>query len=77
MLTHLFHPSNQALANMKADWDDKVFHCIPYKESGTAVIGQTDEIQMQLDDHLMKIQVSFKSGCANTNINKARLGLDG
>jgi hypothetical protein len=28
------------------EWADKEFYCIPYKDSGTAVIGQTDEIQV-------------------------------
>eukprot|EP00798_Chlamydomonas_sp_ICE-L_P024707 gene24707-10345_t len=43
------------LTQMKLDWDDKEFHCIPYKDTGTAVVGQTDEIQMMLDDQCMKI----------------------
>ena len=38
----------QALACMKAAWEDKDFHCILYKESGTAIIGQTDEIQVSM-----------------------------
>jgi hypothetical protein len=46
----------RALAKMKEEWGDKEFYCIPYKDSGTAVIGQTDEIQMLLDDQLMKVQ---------------------
>jgi hypothetical protein len=28
------------------EWVDKEFYCIPYKDTGTAVIGQTDEIQV-------------------------------
>jgi len=27
------------------EWAGREFYCIPYKDSGTAVIGQTDEIQ--------------------------------
>ena len=38
----------QALDKMKTEWADRSFHCVPYKDSGTCVIGQTDEIQVWL-----------------------------
>jgi dynein heavy chain len=34
-----------ALAKMKGEWKDKVFYCLPYKDTKTAVVGQTEEIQ--------------------------------
>ncbi|KAG1672242.1 hypothetical protein FOA52_002944 [Chlamydomonas sp. UWO 241] len=46
----------KALAKMKGEWDDKVFHCTPYKETGTHVVGHTDDVQQLLDDQLMKVQ---------------------
>ena len=36
----------KALAKMQAEWGDKFFHCTPYKDTGTAVVGQTDDIQV-------------------------------
>jgi len=42
------------------EWEDKVFYLLPYKDSGTCVVGQTDEIQMLLDDQLMKVG---RGGC--------------
>jgi hypothetical protein len=29
------------------EWEDKEFHCIPYKDSGMCVVGQTDDIQVR------------------------------
>ncbi|GAX77074.1 hypothetical protein CEUSTIGMA_g4520.t1 [Chlamydomonas eustigma] len=45
-----------ALTKMKGEWQDKEFYCLPYKETKTSVVGQTEEIQMLLDDQLMKVQ---------------------
>ena len=46
----------KALENMIGAWDNIDFHCTPYKASEMFVLGQTEEIQMLLDDQLMKIQ---------------------
>ncbi|GLC39959.1 hypothetical protein PLESTM_000973400, partial [Pleodorina starrii] len=45
-----------ALKRMKDDWVGVEFKMVPYKDTGTCVVGHTDEIQMQLDEQLMKIQ---------------------
>lgn len=47
----------QALQKMQDDWVGIEFKMVPYKDTGTCVVGHTDEIQMQLDEQLMKIQV--------------------
>lgn len=46
----------KALEKMVAAWADLEFHCVQYKSSSVHVLGQTEEIQMLLDDQLMKIQ---------------------
>ncbi|KAG2454516.1 hypothetical protein HYH02_000363 [Chlamydomonas schloesseri] len=46
----------RALSRMKEDWVGVEFKMVPYKDTGTHVVGHTDEIQMQLDEQLMKIQ---------------------
>ncbi|GIL64289.1 hypothetical protein Vafri_18269 [Volvox africanus] len=45
-----------ALKRMQDDWVGLEFKMVPYKDTGTCVVGHTDEIQMQLDEQLMKIQ---------------------
>ncbi|GFR46074.1 hypothetical protein Agub_g7539 [Astrephomene gubernaculifera] len=45
-----------ALRRMKQEWEGVVFQMVPYKDTGTYVVGHTDEIQMQLDEQLMKVQ---------------------
>ena len=46
----------KALENMIGAWDAIAFHCTPYKSTNMYVLGQTEEVQMLLDDQLMKIQ---------------------
>eukprot|EP00198_Chlamydomonas_reinhardtii_P010624 XP_001699961.1 dynein heavy chain 4 [Chlamydomonas reinhardtii] len=46
----------RALSRMKEDWVGVDFKMVPYKDTGSHVVGHTDEIQMQLDEQLMKIQ---------------------
>lgn len=35
----------KALAKMKADWQGVAFRVVPYKDTGTCVIGGTDDVQ--------------------------------
>lgn len=46
---------------MKEDWVGVDFKMVPYKDTGSHVVGHTDEIQMQLDEQLMKIQVRVRA----------------
>ncbi|KAI8468855.1 MAG: dynein heavy chain, N-terminal region 2-domain-containing protein [Monoraphidium minutum] len=51
----------KALARMKADWAGLAFRVVVYKESGTFVIGGTDDVQALLDDHIVKAQTMRSS----------------
>ncbi|GFH11920.1 uncharacterized protein HaLaN_07505 [Haematococcus lacustris] len=46
----------QALDKMEAEWQGLEFRVLAYKDTGTFIIGGTDEVQMVLDDQIVKIQ---------------------
>ncbi|KAF5830265.1 dynein heavy chain, N-terminal region 2-domain-containing protein [Dunaliella salina] len=46
----------QSLKKMEGEWAGLAFEVHPYKDTGTYIIGGTDEIQMVLDDQIVKIQ---------------------
>jgi hypothetical protein len=46
----------KVLSKMKSDWQSASFRVVPYKETGTYVVGGVDEIQALLDDHIVKTQ---------------------
>jgi len=50
------HSMLQSLEKMEGEWANLAFAVHPYKDTGTYVIGGTDEIQMVLDDQIVKIQ---------------------
>ena len=45
----------KALARMKADWRGLEFRVVPYKDTGTCVVGGADDVQALLDDHIVKV----------------------
>ncbi|CAG9466170.1 unnamed protein product [Pedinophyceae sp. YPF-701] len=49
------------LDKMEAEWEGQDVRCIPYKDSGTHIIGGTDDIQTILDDQIVKIQAMNSS----------------
>ncbi|XP_014484361.1 PREDICTED: dynein heavy chain 7, axonemal-like [Dinoponera quadriceps] len=51
----------RALHRMYSDWTDIAFTVNPYRDTGTYVIASVDDIQMLLDDHLMKTQTMKNS----------------
>ncbi|KAG2501733.1 hypothetical protein HYH03_000233 [Edaphochlamys debaryana] len=46
----------KVLEKMDADWKGVEFRCIEYKDTGTFILGGTDEIQALLDDQIVKTQ---------------------
>lgn len=46
----------KTLEKMESEWEGLEMKTIAYKDTGTFVIGGTDEIQMILDDQIVKVQ---------------------
>ena len=41
---------------MTKEWEGQEFRCVPYKDTGTYVLGGSDEAQALLDDQIVKAQ---------------------
>lgn len=51
----------KALSKMYSSWADIAFTVNPYRDTGTYIIASVDEIQLLLDDNLMKAQTMKNS----------------
>jgi len=45
---------HQQLLSMKAEWEDILLPCVPYRDAGVATLGSLDHIQLMLDDHILR-----------------------
>lgn len=56
MMTSMgFAGLERALESMRNDWEGILFAVVPYKETGTYVVGGIDEIQALLDDQAVRV----------------------
>ncbi|CAH1180398.1 unnamed protein product, partial [Phaedon cochleariae] len=44
------------LLKMKEEWQDICFECVPYRETGVNILSAVDDIQVMMDDHILKAQ---------------------
>ncbi|CAD6235446.1 GSCOCG00007903001-RA-CDS, partial [Cotesia congregata] len=55
------HSLEANLKKMQAEWEDIYFDLIPYRDTGVKILSAVDDVQMLLDDHILKAQTMHGS----------------
>ncbi|XP_077305116.1 dynein axonemal heavy chain 3 [Lithobates pipiens] len=62
----------KAMEKMKAEWSNMIFNFVRYRDTSTSILSAVDEIQLLLDDHIIKTQTMCGSPFIKPIENEAR-----